>query len=263
MLATLPDEHVTTKLYQALLFLGVPILYCLFLAWWEKYLEAVRPFRYSRVPLEEIPNHFTELYRRGYDGSEMIVMDRRTGHAVRLKKEFLGEATILLRLIAAPRKRRRLPGTHQSRKRKLQDICEQEGAEYTEVRWTSASNPCGLIAECKNEVELASRVGRRILLDFFGVPAESTFCVWVKGGISIWDEFISSSWFESRARLALAMARAFERGRPYKRSHLPKKYSLFGIVGLRPIVFFPFRVFAWISRMIAKLFGFGKKVDSG
>jgi len=225
------------------LIIGV-VVFIVVTAYWDRFCEALWPFKYKGVQLSELEDHFNEFARRGYSGARMIVVVEGTTKSVRLRKTIDPyNGGITLRLTATESDEQL---DHEAGQRRLRSILKENGFSFDYGLGGFARNPYGLIVECGSDPHMGALVARSVFLDFFGLSQAVTYELWVKGMIDWRDITVDQMYAENLGNLMMAFAGAYTRGRPYKRYHAPNKYGPFYLLGC---------VIGIVRRGIRKLFG--------
>jgi hypothetical protein len=107
---------------------------------------------------------------------------------------------------------------------------------------------------CGDDVDDAVAITKSVIVDYFGAGSEETYSVWARGEVDWRDIVVDDYYMNSCAVISRTLSRGYPLGKPYKRSHLPGTYTLFGVVGLRYLV-------DWCGRVVVD--GVCRLVESG
>lgn len=204
---------------------GLVLIVVYYLVW--EICEWLWPVKYTGVGVEELCEHFRELYQRGGRGAEVLVREEESGKTLALRKWYyddVWEPPVLLELIltaSVPEP----PGTKVAMAYlKEQGVKVRYGTRHTlkskrlfpfwAKRKPSTKYKELLVCDCGGGIEESCRSAQLILCNVYGVPREACFTVRVIGKMTPYDCFIGPP-FEFRAGSILPNHPA----KPYKQWH--------------------------------------------
>ena len=223
--------------------IGFVVVYFLVTGYWERLREAIWPFEHREVALHELKGHFNELYKRGYNGSQMIITAEGTDKSIRLKKVIEGfDNKIRLHLITEDGKK----GHNHEEQGRLKSLLEDNDIPCDFGPGYFASSSYGINVKCGDSVDMAALAAEQIFLKFYGLSEDATYRLSVKGMIGWQDRLIDSENPNTLAVWYMTLDGMFPAGRPYKRYHIPNKFSPFYLLGT---------ITAKVIRIMHRLFG--------
>jgi hypothetical protein len=224
------------------------IAYLVITKWWELLLERLRPFEVSDVKCCELSPHFHDLYRRGLDGTEMVITAEGARGTLTLRKELIGPEGIRLYLILPEESPGRDGGDFSHARKALGAVLTRHGGERNLGLWGPWTKAVGNVAYCGESAEEAAAVAADVFRHVYGLADGAECRIIVRGKMFLWDRLVTNATMPSVREWPMIVRGAYAVGRPYKRSHQPLKYTLFGVVGLRLGV-------TWLRRMMQRILG--------
>ena len=168
---------------------GLAMAYNLF--WWL--LQAIHPFEHRDVAFVDLQTHISEILRRGYDHSEMVIRDETTGKSIRFMKTYKrGEEEIGFVLIASE-----ITREHPLLPQFKEELTELGFRARCEERFWSGFKD-NLACECPADPAEAARAAETVLKRFYGLSSNAKFRVRVKG-VMLWGDMSvtgKTSWKE-------------------------------------------------------------------
>jgi len=222
--------------------LGI-VAYLVLTRFWELLLEWAKPFEVKYIKSAQFGILFTDLYRRGFDGAEMVVAVEGGAPILTLRKELVGPHGIRLYLVLSGGDPTSKQGTAREAREVLRDVLSRHGDEGTLGIRGPWANAVGKLAYCGDSAEKAAALASDVLHRVYGLGDKTEYAVHVRGQIDMWDKLVTYSAKPSLRDIPMIARGTMPLGRPYKRSHLPQRYTLLGVVGLRPPV-------VWLKGML-------------
>jgi len=190
-------------------------------------LERVWPFRYQQVPLRDLRGHVQELFRRGWNKTEMIIAAEEAPGVVKIRKAIRLNGVIgLAVIIDDPQRLRR-----ECERRAIAALMEDNRLQCTFGITGLRSNPYVAVIDSGGDVDMALQAIGLVFDRFYCVGSTMTYRVWVRGIIDWRDKLVNGVEDGTRRDWALTLSGAYRPGKPYKRYYLPKRFSLSGVLG--------------------------------